>query len=121
MTHQSILRTAEQKTITGQEKVFLTSPSRLDIFLRLILTVLTATLLLLPVIILFELQPTKASQVRRKGAFQILTIFLFTLLFSASCSVCTRARRQEVLSATAAYCAVLVVIMGNTLNTSGGY
>ncbi|KAL8850585.1 MAG: hypothetical protein Q9221_004455 [Calogaya cf. arnoldii] len=117
---QAIFRTKEQKIISGQEKVFLTSPYRLDIFLRVVLTVLAAILLLVPVVILFELQPTDASQIRRKGGFQILTIFLFTLLFSASCSVCTKARRQEVFTATAAYCAVLVVFLGSTLNTNVG-
>ncbi|KAL8657938.1 MAG: hypothetical protein Q9226_001433 [Calogaya cf. arnoldii] len=117
---QAIFRTKEQKIISGQEKVFLTSPCRLDIFLRVVLTILAAILLLVPVVILFELQPTDASQIRRKGGFQILTIFLFTLLFSASCSVCTKARRQEVFSATAAYCAVLVVFLGSTLNANVG-
>ncbi|KAL8843887.1 MAG: hypothetical protein Q9176_001849 [Flavoplaca citrina] len=117
---QVIFRTKEQKIVTGQENVFLVSPFRLDVFLRIVLTILAAILLLLPVVILFELQPAEASQVRRKGGFQILTIFLFTLLFSASCSICTKARRQEVFTATAAYCAVLVVFLGCTLNTNAG-
>ncbi|KAI4279433.1 MAG: hypothetical protein LQ337_000244 [Flavoplaca oasis] len=117
---QVIFRTKEQKIITGQENVFLVSPFRLDVFLRIVLTILAAILLLLPVVILFELQPTEASQVRQKGGFQILTIFIFTLLFSASCSICTKARRQEVFTATAAYCAVLVVFLGCTLNTIAG-
>ncbi|KAL9001004.1 MAG: hypothetical protein Q9169_000488 [Polycauliona sp. 2 TL-2023] len=117
---QAIFRTKDQKITTGQENVFLISPFRLDIFLRVVLTILAAVLLLLPVVILFELQPTEVSQIRRKGGFQILTIFLFTLLFSASCSVFTKARRQEVFTATAAYCAVLVVFLGSTLNTDAG-
>ncbi|KAI4219945.1 MAG: hypothetical protein LQ349_008215 [Xanthoria aureola] len=117
---QAIFRTNEQKIATGQERVFLISPFRLDVFLRVVLTILAAVLLLLPVVILFELQPTKASQIRRNGGFQILTIFLFTLLFSASCSIFTKARRQEVFTATAAYSAVLVVFLGSTLNTCGG-
>ncbi|CAO1605503.1 hypothetical protein XANCAGTX0491_009020 [Xanthoria calcicola] len=117
---QAIFRTNEQKIATGQERVFLISPFRLDVFLRVVLTILAAVLLLLPVVILFELQPTKASQIRRNGGLQILTIFLFTLLFSASCSIFTKARRQEVFTATAAYSAVLVVFLGSTLNTYGG-
>ncbi|KAL8759154.1 MAG: hypothetical protein Q9199_000974 [Rusavskia elegans] len=118
---QAIFRTNDQKITTGHEKVFLISPFRLDVFLRVVLTILAAVLLLLPVVILFELQPTEASQIRRKGGFQILTIFLFTLLFSASCSVFTKAKRQEVFTATAAYCAVLVVFLGSKMNTDAGH
>ncbi|KAL8675176.1 MAG: hypothetical protein Q9168_000429 [Polycauliona sp. 1 TL-2023] len=117
---QAIFRTRDQKITTGQEKVFLVSSFRLDVFLRVVLTILAAVLLLLPVVILFGLQPTEASQIHRMGGFQILTIFLFTLLFSASCSVFTKARRQEVFTATAAYCAVLVVFLGSTLNIGAG-
>ncbi|KAL8769160.1 MAG: hypothetical protein Q9209_004794 [Squamulea sp. 1 TL-2023] len=114
---QTIFRTKEQKIVTGQENVSLISPYRLDIFLRVVLTILAPVLLLVPVVILFELQPADATQVHRKGGFQILTIFFFTVLFSGACSVVTKARRQEVFSASAAYCAVLVVFLGSTLNT----
>ncbi|KAL8785187.1 MAG: hypothetical protein Q9213_003534 [Squamulea squamosa] len=114
---QAIFRTRDQRIVSGQEKVSLISPRRLDIFLRIVLTIVAIILLLVPVVILFELQPANATEVRRKGWFQILTIFLFTLLFSASCSIFTKARRQEVFTATAAYCAVLVVFLGSTLNT----
>ncbi|KAL8729637.1 MAG: hypothetical protein Q9166_004586 [cf. Caloplaca sp. 2 TL-2023] len=114
---QAIFRSKEQRIVTGQEKVSLVDAWRLDVALRAVLTVLAAGLLLVPVVILFELQPANVDEVRRKGGFQILTILFFTLLFSASCSIFTKARRQEVFTATAAYCAVLVVFLGNTLNT----
>ncbi|KAL8807456.1 MAG: hypothetical protein Q9223_001242 [Gallowayella weberi] len=117
---QFVFRTKEQKIVSGQEDISLFDPHRLDIFLRFVLTILAAVILLVPVLILFKLQPRKASDVPRSSKFQILTIFLFTLVFSASCSVFTKARRQEVFTATAAYCAVLVVFLGNTLNASGG-
>ena len=92
------------------------SPRRLDIFLRALLTTIAAVLLLAPVIILVQLQPKEPSQVTRRNWLQIMTIFLFTLTFSASCSIFTQSRRQEVFTATAAYCAVLVVFLGNTSN-----
>ncbi|KAL8909257.1 MAG: hypothetical protein Q9171_005113 [Xanthocarpia ochracea] len=120
VAQQFIFRTKEQKIVTGDEDVSLFDPHRLDIFLRVVLTILAAILLLVPVLILFTLQPTSADEVRRKGKHQVLTIFLFTMMFSASCSVFTKARRQEVFTATAAYCAVLVVFLGNTLNDLGG-
>ncbi|KAL8919010.1 MAG: hypothetical protein Q9172_005165 [Xanthocarpia lactea] len=116
---QFVFRTKEQKIVTGHENVSLFDPHRLDILLRVVLTILAAILLLVPVLILFTLQPTNADEVRRKGKYQVLTIFLFTMIFSASCSVFTKARRQEVFTATAAYCAVLVVFLGNTLNDLG--
>ncbi|KAL8859136.1 MAG: hypothetical protein Q9178_004399 [Gyalolechia marmorata] len=117
---QFVFRTKEQKIVTGHENVSLFDPHRLDIFLRVVLTILAAILLLIPVLILFKLQPASADEVRRKGKYQVLTIFVFTMIFSASCSVFTKARRQEVFTATAAYCAVLVVFLGNTLNDLGG-
>ena len=96
----------------------LVSPERLDILLRIILTVLASVLLLAPVIILFEFQPTDPTQFRSRSRWQVVTIFVSTLLFSASCSIFTKARRQEVFTATAAYCAVLVVFLGNASNVT---
>jgi len=86
------------------------------------LTIVAAALLLLPVFILFNIQPTNAAEVKTKGRREILTIFGSTLVFSMAVSILTKAKRQEVFTATAAYCAVLVVFLGNTSNlmTSGG-
>lgn len=92
------------------------SAERFDVLLRVVITVFAAILLLLPVLILWELQPTEQSQAKHAGRFQLLTIFLFTMGFSASCSIFTKAKRQEVFAATAAYCAVLVVFLGNSSN-----
>ena len=89
---------------------------RLDNVLRAVITVLAAILLVVPVIVLFRLQPINKSEIERKSHYQILTIFIFTLLFSASCSIFTQATKQEVFTATAAYSAVLVVFLGNTSN-----
>ena len=89
---------------------------RLDNVLRAVITVLAAILLLVPVFVLFKLQPIDKSEIQRKSNYQILTIFIFTLLFSASCSIFTQAKKQEVFAATAAYSAVLVVFLGNTSN-----
>ncbi|KAL9100353.1 MAG: hypothetical protein Q9163_004260 [Psora crenata] len=113
---QAIFRNGEQARQVGTEQFQLLTPARMDIFLRVVLTVLASVLLLVPVFILFELQPSHPSEVRRKSNYQILTIFFFTLLFAASCSIFTRARRQEVFQATAAYSAVLVIFLGNTSN-----
>ena len=113
---QAVFRDREQKIISGAEDITLLSPRRIDVLLRIVLTILAAALLLIPVLILFKNQPTSPSEIQQKGKIQILTVFLFTLAFSASCSIFTKAKRQEVFTATAAYCAVLVVFLGNTSN-----
>jgi len=66
--------------------------------------------------VLFRLQPTSQADFERKSNYQILTVFLFTMAFSASCSIFTQAKRLEVFAATAAYSAVLVVFLGNATN-----
>lgn len=118
-----VFRNKEQAIMAGEEHIQLLSPRRFDNLLRGILTIIAAALLLAPVCILFELQHSTQIDIRQTNTYQILTIFLFTLLFSASVSIFTRARRQEVFIATAAYCGVLVVFIGNTStiieNTNG--
>jgi len=116
MLRQAIFSSKEQKRKTGDEELYLYSASRLDILLRVVLTVIAALLLLVPVFVLFRLQPTSKEEFRRKSDYQILTVFFFTLAFSASCSIFTKAKRQDVFTATAAYSAVLVVFLGNTSN-----
>jgi O-antigen ligase len=92
----------------------LVCPDRFDILLRGILTLLTACLLVVPTCALFELQPQERSQIKSRARLQMLIIFFFTLAFSACCSIFTKARKQEVFTATAAYSAVLVVFLSNT-------
>ncbi len=113
---KAIFRNSEQKAKTGSEELNLLSADRFDILLRIVITIIAAVLLLVPVFVLFRLQPTSREEFERKSNYQIITIFVFTLAFSASCSIFTKARRQEVFTATAAYSAVLVVFLGNTAN-----
>lgn len=94
----------------------LISQDRIEVLLRIVLTIIAVVLLLVPVLILYETQPTTASEIKSSSRAQITTIFSFTIAFSASCSIFTKARKQEVFTATAAYCAVLVVFLGNTSN-----
>ncbi|KAK0509130.1 hypothetical protein JMJ35_008501 [Cladonia borealis] len=111
-----IFRTRVQREQSGQDPMRLMSPHRLAIFQRTLITISAAVLMLAPVIILVQLQTKDPSQVTRRNWLQILTIFVFTLAFSAASSIFTPAGRQDVLTATACYCAVLVVFMGNTSN-----
>lgn len=116
IAEQALFRTHEQKIKTENEAVDLVSLDRIDNILRAVITALAAILLLAPVFVLFKLRPTEKSDMERQSNYQILTVFLFTLLFSACCSVFTQAKKQEVFAATAAYSAVLVVFLGNTSN-----
>ena len=75
---------------------------------------IAAFLLLVPRFVLFRLQPTSREEFERKTNYQIFTIFVFTLAFSACCSMSTKVPRQVIFIATAAYSAVLVVLLGNT-------
>lgn len=113
---QFIFRDGYRKERTGNVKVTLLSQKRLEIFLRAIFVLLTTILFLVPVFILLRLQPSYQDEVRHKENLQLVTILAFTLTFSASCSIFTKAKRQEVFMATGAYCAVLVVFLGNTQN-----
>ena len=114
-TIKALFRTAEQRIKTGLlPHLNFISPNRFDALLRAILTFLDAALLLFPVLILWELHPNSLLQVKTQGRYQILVVFLFTMTFSACCSIFTMARKQEVFTATTAYSAVLVVFLGNT-------
>lgn len=101
---------------TGSADLQLLSAARIDKLTRIVLTTMATILLLFPVYILFRLQPTTPTEFRSKSNRQIVTVFIFTMLFSVGVSVFTKARRQEVFAATAAYCAVLVVFLSNTSN-----
>ena len=113
--HKTLLRTKEQKIKTGSDPYLnLVSPRRFEALLRAVITLSAAILLLAPVLVLFEIQPQTASQAKSRSKYQVLTIFPSTMIASASCSIFTKARKQELFTATATYCAVLVVFLGNT-------
>ena len=115
-SQQYLFRTKEQRTKTGGEDVRLVSLERFDIPARIVLTIVAAVLLIVPVAVLLKLQPTSREDFSRKADYQLFTVFFFTMLFSASYAIFTKARRQEVFGATAAYTAVLVVFLGNVSN-----
>ncbi|ORY17224.1 hypothetical protein BCR34DRAFT_555651 [Clohesyomyces aquaticus] len=93
------------RSSTSDKLVRLYSKRRINLFSRLIVTFLAAVLLMAPVIALFV--------TKERAGIKILIIFLFTLTFSVALSTCTKAKRHEVFAATVAYCAVLVVFLGN--------
>lgn len=55
-----------------------------------------------------------SAAVTARNTFNAIGVLIvFTLLFSAAMALLTRAARHEAFAASAAYCAVLVVFIGN--------
>ena len=73
-------------------------------------------LLIVPIYVLYHM----INDVGTGKAYAICigVLLVFTLAFSAVLSLFTRARRHEILAAAAAYCAVLVVFLGNVSPSS---
>ena len=91
---QAMFTNPEQRKKSDDAYVHLYSKYRIDVVVRLTLTVIAVVLLMAPTTVLF-LMPGH-------GILKIILIMLFTLLFSAAMSVFTKARRHEMFAATAA-------------------
>jgi hypothetical protein len=86
------------------------APKRVDKLVNAIITTVIFVLLILPVVAMYEL--SNVSQ--RASPFEAIGILIvFTLLFGMAMSGLTKATRQELFAASAAYCAVLVVFISN--------
>jgi hypothetical protein len=75
-------------------------------------------LLIVPIYLLYHLVTTLRSN--RADADCMGVLLVATLAFSAVLSIFTRAKRHEILASAAAYCAVLVVFLGNVPQISAG-
>lgn len=75
----------------------------------LIITAIIFVLLVLPVVAMY-----KMSVVSENSPFQAIGLLMvFTLVFNVAMATLTKAARQELFAASAAYCAVLVVFVSN--------
>ncbi|KAJ9621546.1 hypothetical protein H2203_007033 [Taxawa tesnikishii (nom. ined.)] len=103
-----------RKKSAGANEVYYTR-SRIELCATLIITIGILVLLILPIYLLYHLVNGTVNGVMtgQENAVCIGILLVFTLLFSAVLSLFTRARRHEILGAAAAYCAVLVVFLGN--------
>jgi hypothetical protein len=88
--------------------------SRVDLLASTIIAIMILVLLVLPIYILYHLVSSMGTG--KTDSICIGTLLIFTLAFSAAVSLFTRAKRHEALAAAAAYCAVLVVFLGNVGN-----
>jgi len=102
--------TPELREKTSDQAVNYYAPERVDKLVNAIITAVIFVLLILPVVAMYQL--SNVSQ--RASPFEAIGILIvFTLLFGMAMSSLTKATRQELFAASAAYCAVLVVFISN--------
>ncbi|OCL02525.1 hypothetical protein AOQ84DRAFT_401166 [Glonium stellatum] len=110
---QKYFRTPELRKKTTNKYINFYSSSRVDTLVGILITIIIFILLVLPVTTMYHL----ASFNTQKSTFDAVGVLIvFTLLFSAAMSLLTKAARHELFAASAAYCAILVVFIGNFSN-----
>ena len=85
--------------------------SRIDGLALGIITGVILILMIIPIYTLYSLVDELGT--RKANATYMGVLVLATLAFSAVLARFTRARRHEILGAAAAYCAILVIFLGN--------
>ena len=96
---------AADRSKTDDDFLHYYSASRLGVLIKVIIAVASTTLLLIPIYLFLS---------QNMSTMKMASVTLiFALAFSIALSLATTARRQDVFAATAAYCAVLVVFIGN--------
>jgi predicted PurR-regulated permease PerM len=127
--HQKYFRTPEAQEKTTDPFVSFYSSSRIDKLVNILITFVIFCLLVIPVVTMYQLTNTAAhvvtdaqgnmtttsqADIDSRDTFNAVGVLIvFTLLFSAAMSLLTKAARHELFAASAAYCAILVVFIGN--------
>ncbi|KAE8443798.1 hypothetical protein EG329_001392 [Mollisiaceae sp. DMI_Dod_QoI] len=103
--------TAAKTTDAG---LFLPTKARVDRLVSFLIMIMVLALLILPVYALYRVGSSfdKANS-NTSNAICMGILLVATLLFSAALALFTKAKRHELLSAAAAYCALLVVFIAN--------
>ena len=107
---QSLFRTPELRQKTSKEDVHYYSPVRVDRLVNALITIIIVLLLVVPVVVMWTLSNMDDEATPFKA---IAILIVFTVLFGSAMGALTRATRQEIFAASAAYCAVLVVFISN--------
>lgn len=115
---QRIFRTPALRAKTTNSFISLYSSSRIDQLINILITFVIFILLVIPVTTMYHLTSTSDSSgsagADSKDTLNAVGVLIvFTLLFSAAMSILTKAARHELFAASAAYCAILVVFIGN--------
>lgn len=101
----SIFTSPKQRRISDNPSLRLRSKHRIDVLIRVVLTITAVSMLLGPSAVLYIVSGHKV--------LKLLLIGAFTVLFSAALHAFSKARRHENFAATSAYCAVLVTFLAN--------
>lgn len=105
-----LFATPELREKTNDKYVRHYSPTRIDGLVNRIITALVLILLIITVVVLWRLSNMNEGA----NPFEAIGILIvFTLLVGGAVCSLTRATRQELFAASAAYCAVLVVFISN--------
>lgn len=128
---QRYFRTPELREKTTDKYIAFYSSTRIDKLINILITFVIFCLLVVPVVTMYRLTSTTdhvdlpgSNSTSDSGASQtdfntrdtfnaVGVLIVFTLLFSAAMSLLTKAARHELFAASAAYCAILVVFIGN--------
>ncbi|KAF2001671.1 hypothetical protein P154DRAFT_432662 [Amniculicola lignicola CBS 123094] len=130
---QRWFRTPELRAKTTNNYISFYSSERIDRLVNVLITFVIFILLVIPVITMYQLTSTSTishnsssssssatsntsdnNNVYTRDTFNAVGVLIvFTLLFSAAMSLLTKAARHELFAASAAYCAILVVFIGN--------
>jgi hypothetical protein len=106
------LQETKQKTEGRKDaKEIYYTRSRIERLVNTIILFIILALLIVPIYLLYHF--VTALGTNRTDAACMCILLVATLAFSAVLSIFTRARRHEILASAAAYCAVLVVFLGN--------
>ncbi|KAF1929146.1 uncharacterized protein M421DRAFT_100827 [Didymella exigua CBS 183.55] len=112
-------RTPELAAKTKNTDISLYSATRIDKMVNIFITFVIFILLIVPIVTMYQLTSTitmdgsTPANTYRNTFNAVGVLIVFTLLFSAAMSVLTKAARHEMFAASAAYCAILVVFIGN--------
>ncbi|KAF6226905.1 hypothetical protein HO133_008346 [Letharia lupina] len=103
----------ETRDKTDDKDIHYYDRDRISTCVTMMITTIVLALLVVPIWLLyrFSIQGTIATSPDTIGV-----VLVFTLVFSAALTGFTKARRHEIVAASAGYCAVLVVFLGNVNN-----
>lgn len=103
---RAIFVNPDDQAKTKDPHVHYYSDDRMGTLIKVVVAIVSTALLFIPIFIFLSCHTLSVKSMTG------ITLF-FALVFATAVSVFTSARRQEVFAATAAYCAVLVVFIGN--------
>lgn len=102
--------TPELRQKTSKDWVRYYSTARVEGLVNGLIATLVMALLIIPVVVMWKLSDGNEAA----NPFEAIGILIvFTVLFGLAMCSLTRATRQELFAASAAYCAVLVVFVTN--------